>query len=92
MYTVYTQFASIVENGKVCSGRMQRRVDRSRALWYTGFSLFFLKLIVPYTPSLSAIFSVSALQLLDWAFAMVFAAIMFGSFEIVKWITSRKWR
>jgi Ca2+-transporting ATPase len=65
-------------------------VFKNKFLWYAVLSSFFLQLIVLYTPGLNAVFSVSAPQPLDWAFAILFTAITFGTLETAKWITSRK--
>ena len=65
-------------------------VFKNKFLWYAVLSSFFLQLIVLYTPGLNAVFSVSAPQPLDWAFAALFTAITFGTLETAKWVTSRK--
>jgi len=65
-------------------------VFKNKFLWYAVLSSFFLQLIVLYTPGLNSAFSVSAPEPLDWAFAILFMAITFGSLETAKWITSRK--
>ena len=65
-------------------------VFKNKFLWYAVLSSFFLQLIVLYTPGLNTVFSVSAPQPLDWAFAIVFTGITFGSMETAKWITSRR--
>jgi len=63
---------------------------KNRFLWYAVLSSFFLQLVVLYTPGLNASFNVNAPELLDWAFAILFTAITFGSLETGKWIASRK--
>ncbi|MGD0494806.1 MAG: cation-translocating P-type ATPase [Candidatus Bathyarchaeia archaeon] len=65
-------------------------VFKNKFLWYAVLSSFFLQLIVLYTPGLNAVFSVSAPEPLDWAFAALFTAITFGSVETAKWITSSR--
>jgi Ca2+-transporting ATPase len=65
-------------------------VFKNKFLWYAVLSSFFLQLIVLYTPGLNAVFSVSAPEPLDWAFAALFTAITFGSLETAKWITSSR--
>jgi Ca2+-transporting ATPase len=65
-------------------------VFKNKFLWYAVLSSFFLQLIVLYTPGLNSAFGVSAPELLDWAFAILFTAITFGSLETGKWIASRK--
>ena len=65
-------------------------VFRNKFLWYAVLSSFFLQLIVLYTPGLNTVFSVSTPKPLDWAFAILFTAITFGTLETAKWITSRR--
>jgi Ca2+-transporting ATPase len=65
-------------------------VFKNRFLWYAVASSFFLQLIVLYTPGLNTVFSVHAPELLDWAFAVLFTAITFGSLEIGKFIASKR--
>ena len=59
-------------------------VFKNRFLWYAVLSSFFLQLVVLYTPGLNAAFNVNAPELLDWAFAILFTAITFGSLETGK--------
>jgi Ca2+-transporting ATPase len=65
-------------------------VFKNKFLWYAVLSSFFLQLIVLYTPGLNSAFGVSAPELLDWAFAILFTAITFGSLETGKWIASKR--
>jgi Ca2+-transporting ATPase len=65
-------------------------VFKNRVLWYAVGSSFLLQLVVLYTPGLNSAFNVSAPEPLDWAFAVLFTAITFGSLETTKWIVSRR--
>jgi Ca2+-transporting ATPase len=67
-------------------------VFKNKFLWYAVLFSFFLQLIVLYTPGLNSAFNVSAPELLDWAFAILFTAITFGSLETGKWIASRRYK
>lgn len=65
-------------------------IFKNRFLWYAVGSSFLLQLLVLYVPGLNSAFDVSAPEPLDWAFAILFAAIVFGSLEIAKYIVSRR--
>jgi Ca2+-transporting ATPase len=65
-------------------------VFKNRFLWYAVASSFLLQLVVLYVPGLNSAFSVTAPEPLDWAFAIAFTAIVFGSLEIGKYIASRR--
>jgi Ca2+-transporting ATPase len=65
-------------------------VFKNKVLWYAVGSSFLLQLVVLYTPGLNSAFNVSAPEPLDWAFALLFTAITFGSLETAKWIVSRR--
>jgi Ca2+-transporting ATPase len=65
-------------------------VFKNRFLWYAILSSLGLQLLVLYTPGLNSLFQVTAPEPLDWAFAILFAAIVFVSLEVGKWGTSRK--
>jgi P-type Ca2+ transporter type 2C len=65
-------------------------VFKNRFLWYAVGSSFLLQLVVLYTPGLNSAFNVNAPEPLDWAFAVLFTAITFGSLEMGKWIMSRR--
>jgi len=65
-------------------------VFKNRFLIYAVLSSFLLQLFVLYTPGLNSAFSVSAPEPLDWAFAVLFTAITFGSLETGKYIASRR--
>lgn len=65
-------------------------VFKNKFLWYAIASSLGLQLLVLYTPGLQGLFDVSSPELLDWAFAILFTAIVFVSLEIGKYVTSRK--
>jgi Ca2+-transporting ATPase len=65
-------------------------VFKNRFLIYAVLSSFLLQLVVLYTPGLNSAFDVSAPEPLDWAFAVLFTAIIFGSLETGKYIASRR--
>jgi Ca2+-transporting ATPase len=63
---------------------------KNKFLWYAVASSFVLQLFILYTPGVNSAFDVAAPEPLDWAFAILFTAITFGSLEVAKWITSKK--
>ena len=63
---------------------------KNRFLWYAILSSFALQLVVLYTPGIQGIFDVSSPEPIDWAFAILFAAITFSSLEIGKYIASKR--
>jgi Ca2+-transporting ATPase len=65
-------------------------IFKNRFLWYAVLSSFFLQLFVLYTPGLNSAFNVSAPEPLDWAFAILFTAITFGTLEIAKYVASKR--
>ncbi len=65
-------------------------VFRNKFLWYAVLSSFFLQLVVLYTPGLNSVFDVHAPELLDWALAVLFMAIVFISLEMGKYIASKR--
>jgi Ca2+-transporting ATPase len=65
-------------------------VFKNKFLWYAVLSSFGLQLIVLYTPGLQTLFGVTSPEPIDWAFAVLFTAIVFGSLEIGKYIASRR--
>jgi Ca2+-transporting ATPase len=64
-------------------------VFKNRFLWYAILSSFGLQLIVLYTP-IQTVFGVTSPEPLDWAFAILFTAITFGSLELGKYIASKR--
>ncbi len=67
-------------------------VFKNKFLWVAILSSLALQLVVLYTPGVQAIFGVHAPEPLDWAFAILFTAIVFGSLELGKYIASRRRR
>lgn len=63
---------------------------KNKFLWYAIASSFLLQLVVLYVPGLNAAFNVTAPEPLDWAFAILFTAIVFGSLELGKYTMSRR--
>ncbi|HJX02232.1 MAG TPA: cation-translocating P-type ATPase [Candidatus Bathyarchaeia archaeon] len=65
-------------------------VFKNRFLWYAILSSFGLQLLVLYTPGLYGLFDVNPPELIDWAFAILFTIIVFGSLELGKYIASKR--
>jgi Ca2+-transporting ATPase len=65
-------------------------VFKNKFLWYAILSSFGLQLIVLYTPGIQTMFGVTSPEPLDWAFAILFTAITFGSLEVGKYIASKR--
>ena len=65
-------------------------VFKNRFLWYAILLSFGLQLLVLYTPGLSGLFDVNPPEPLDWAFAILFTIIVFGSLELGKYIASKR--
>ena len=65
-------------------------VFKNKFLWYAILSSMALQMIVLYTPGVQAIFGVSSPEPLDWAFAILFAIIVFGSLETGKYIANKR--
>jgi Ca2+-transporting ATPase len=63
---------------------------KNKFLWYAILSSFGLQLLVLYTPGIQTVFGVTSPEPLDWAFAILFTAIVFGALEIGKYVMSRK--
>ncbi len=54
------------------------------------FISFALQLVILYVPGLQSLFDVHMPELIDWAIAALFGAIVFAAIEIGKWVTSRR--
>ncbi len=65
-------------------------VFKNKFLWYAVGSSFILQLFVLYTPGINSIFDVTAPEPLDWAFAVLFTAIVFTALELAKFFLSRR--
>jgi Ca2+-transporting ATPase len=65
-------------------------VFKNKFLWAAVLSSLGLQLIVLYTPFLQDLFGVHAPEPIDWAIAILFTAMVFGSLELGKYIASKK--
>jgi MFS family permease len=65
-------------------------VFKNKFLWYAVLSSFGLQMFVLYTPGIQTLFGVTSPEPVDWAFAILFTAITFGSLEIGKYIASKR--
>jgi Ca2+-transporting ATPase len=63
---------------------------KNKYLWYAIASSFALQLVILYVPGLQSLFDVHMPELIDWAIAALFGAIVFATIEIGKWVTSRR--
>ncbi len=64
-------------------------VFKNKFLWYAILSSFGLQLLILYTPGVHQLFDVNPPEPIDWAFAILFTAITFGSLEVGKYIAYR---
>ena len=67
-------------------------VFKNKFLWYAILSSFALQMVVLYTPGAQGLFGVTSPEPLDWAFAILFTVIVFGSLETGKYIASKRRR
>ena len=65
-------------------------IFKNKFLWYAVTASFFLQLMILYVPGLNSMFDVHAPEPLDWAFAILFTAIVFISLETGKHIASKR--
>jgi Ca2+-transporting ATPase len=65
-------------------------IFKNKFLWYAVLSSLGLQLLVLYTPGFQALFGVTSPQLIDWAYAILFTAITFGSLEFGKYLASKR--
>jgi Ca2+-transporting ATPase len=65
-------------------------VFKNKYLWYAILSSFALQLVILYVPGLQPLFDVHTPELVDWAIAAGFGAIIFSTLEIGKYVTSRR--
>ncbi len=63
-------------------------VFKNKFLWYAVLSSFALQLFVLYTPGVQGIFDVNAPEIIDWAIAALFGAIVFIVLEVGKYMAS----
>ena len=64
-------------------------VFKNKYLWYAILSSFALQLVILYVPGLQALFDVHLPELIDWAIAALFGAIVFATIEIGKFVAGR---
>ncbi len=62
---------------------------KNKFLWYAVISSFVLQLFILYVPGLQVLFDIHSPELIDWAIAGLFAALVFTSLEVGKYLTSR---
>ncbi|MCL5876218.1 MAG: cation-translocating P-type ATPase [Candidatus Bathyarchaeota archaeon] len=65
-------------------------VFKNKYLWIAVLSSFALQLVVLYTPGVQELFDVHTPELIDWAVAALYAAIVFTTLEVGKYVTSRR--
>jgi len=65
-------------------------IFKNKFLWYAVTASFSLQLMILYVPGLNSMFDVHAPEPLDWAFAILFTAIVFISLETGKHIASKR--
>jgi Ca2+-transporting ATPase len=65
-------------------------VFKNKFLWLAILSSFALQLVILYTPGIQTVFDVNAPEAIDWAIAVLFAAIVFSSLEIGKYVASKR--
>jgi Ca2+-transporting ATPase len=61
-------------------------VFKNKYLWYAILSSFALQLLILYVPGAQPLFDVHTPELIDWAVAASFGAIVFSSIEIGKFV------
>ena len=65
-------------------------VFKNKFLWYAILSSFALQLFILYTPGVQTVFDVHSPELIDWAIAALFAAIVFSVLEIGKYVACKR--
>ncbi len=63
---------------------------KNKYLWYAIASSFALQLVILYVPGLQGLFDVHMPELIDWAVAALYGAIVFATIEIGKFVASRR--
>ncbi len=63
---------------------------KNKWLWYAILSSFALQLVILYVPSLQSLFDVHSPELIDWAIAGLYAAIVFTVLEVGKYVASHR--
>ncbi len=65
-------------------------VFKNKFLWLAILSSFALQLFILYTPGVQAIFDVRSPELIDWAIAALFGAIVFAVLELGKFVACKR--
>jgi Ca2+-transporting ATPase len=65
-------------------------IFKNKFLWVAVLSSFALQLLILYTPGLQSLFDVHSPELVDWAIAGLFAAAVFSSLEVGKYIATHR--
>ncbi len=65
-------------------------VFKNKYLWYAILSSFALQLVILYVPGIQSVFDVHTPEPVDWVVAVVFAAIIFGTLEIGKYVANKR--
>jgi P-type Ca2+ transporter type 2C len=65
-------------------------VFKNKFLWLAIASSFVLQLFILYTPGVQAIFDVHSPELIDWAIAALFGAIVFSVLEVGKFVACKR--
>jgi Ca2+-transporting ATPase len=63
---------------------------KNKFLWYAVLSSLALQLVVLYTPGIQTLFDVHTPELIDWAVAVLYAAVVFTALEVGKYVSSKK--
>ena len=65
-------------------------IFKNKFLWYAILSSFALQLFILYTPVVQGVFDVHSPELVDWAVAALFAAIVFSVLELGKYVACKR--
>ncbi len=65
-------------------------VFKNKFLWYAIAASFALQLFILYAPGVQAVFDVHVPELVDWAVAALFGAIVFGVLEVGKYVACKR--
>jgi Ca2+-transporting ATPase len=65
-------------------------IFKNKFLWYAILSSFALQLVILYAPGVQAIFDVNKPELIDWAIAGLYGAIVFAVLELGKYVANRR--
>ncbi|MGF3522811.1 MAG: cation-translocating P-type ATPase, partial [Candidatus Bathyarchaeia archaeon] len=87
---VVTELAIAVSSRSLKYPVFKVGVFKNKYLWYAIISSFALQLFVLYVPAVQTVFDVHTPEPIDWVVALAFAAIVFSTLEIGKYIASRR--